>query len=133
MEERHRIGSTRATLMYAVACVFEIISLIPVVGIGASIISFITFWMWFKWSGASYIAKPTRIVRAAALALFGSIPFLGSLPFEHIATVFLNIRDVRKEDAVYNSKNIKKAQQDNENQKRIERAFIIRRMRGIGR
>jgi hypothetical protein len=133
MKERHRIGKIQATLMYAVAIIFDLIGIIPLVASAISILSFALYWAWFGINGASYIKKPIRIVRAALLGLFGFIPIIGSLPLEHIATVFLNLRDVRKEDRLFNENLRKRYASEIEEAKRIERALWLREQRRISR
>ncbi|MCR4274631.1 MAG: hypothetical protein NUW02_01090 [Candidatus Campbellbacteria bacterium] len=84
-----RIDSTTRYLLIGTAIIFDLISIIPVVGqflaIGGA---GITFYIWFKTLGVSFIS-PKRIVTTAVEYIGEAIPVVSALPLITTGTIIM--------------------------------------------
>lgn len=134
MKEQHRINMFWAGIIYLIAFVLDLISLVlGILGVNfiGSVIAFGTLVILFKIFKASYIKKPKKLIRGIAVMVIGSIPIVGMLPIEQVIGVFLNLRDVRKEDREYNNQLRLAMEQQIEEENRIRQALWLRQMKGI--
>jgi hypothetical protein len=134
MQQRNRINGTWAAIFYTVAFILDIAGLIlGLLGVNfiASIISFVILAGLFFIRGASYTKKPARLIKSVVVMVFGAIPIIGALPVEQLVGVFLNIRDVRREDMLFNAQQQALLEQEQREQEaRIRKAMWMRQQRG---
>ncbi|MBA3551212.1 hypothetical protein H0W32_03330 [Patescibacteria group bacterium] len=106
---RNRISQKQAVALIIVALIFDILSLIPVVNWIVWILNWLTFPLWFKLHGVSYI-HGKRLALAGLSSIIEIIPFLSILP-GYTVSMILMVRNVRHEDKIFNTTQAKLNQQ----------------------
>lgn len=108
--KKRRISSIQAIFMLAVAGVFDLIqfliSFIPYVGwiisVFLSIFVWLTFYMWFKLNGISFLDKGSRLAITFFLgAIIEVIPIINILPGWTLSVVLM-LLIIRAEDVIFN-------------------------------
>lgn len=108
--KKRRISSIQAIFMLAVAGVFDLIqfliSFIPYVGwiisVFLSIFVWLTFYMWFKLNGISFLDKGARLAITFFLgAIIEVIPIINILPGWTLSVVLM-LLIIRAEDVIFN-------------------------------
>jgi len=101
-EQRNRIPASTARAMLAIALVFDLIGVIPLVNILSTIATWIIFPVWFWRRGAKFTKSPKMIGYSAVSFVVGLIPLINKILPELFLGVYMNIRLIKKEDAAYN-------------------------------
>tara|TARA_B100000745_G_scaffold241106_1_gene163551 strand:- start:394 stop:819 length:426 start_codon:yes stop_codon:yes gene_type:complete len=117
-EKRQRINTFHTWALISVAFTIDgvqfFISLIPFVGVliasGIAFFVRIVFWVWFKVLGVGFADTSSRYFVNFTLTFMEIIPFVNMLPAWGIGTVAI-IRQVKKEDARYNKRELEKYQE----------------------
>src|SRR3989338_7369190 len=100
-QEEKEIKTVTSVFMIIVALLFDgvqaLINLIPVVGqvlsFFISVLSFLTFYVWFKMNGVTF-AKPKRVLKFGGSFFVELIPILNILPALSLA-VFMMISETK--------------------------------------
>jgi glycopeptide antibiotics resistance protein len=109
MQEKKGLNNTTIVLMICVAIFFDVLqALLTFIFMGwvVGIFAFLTFYLWFKLRGLSFM-KPKRLLTFGGASLIEIIPFLSALPAWTAAIIVLAL-DSKIKKVIPNSDIIKK-------------------------
>ncbi len=99
MEENQGLKSTTIGLMIGSALLFDGLQalLTPIfLGWAVGIFAFLTFWLWFKLHGISFM-RPKRLATMGSATLIEIIPFVSAFPAWTFAVAYLALSAKAKE------------------------------------